>query len=568
MGFKMKKQWWHEKVAYQIYPKSFCDANGDGVGDIQGIISKLDYLKELGIDIIWISPMYQSPFIDQGYDISDYYAIDPVFGSMEDMEQLLSETKKRNMYLLMDLVVNHCSSQHEWFQKALQDPEGEYGDYFYIREGKDGGVPCNCNWRSYFGGSVWEKIPGTNKYYLHMFAKEQPDLNWENPVVRHKIYDMINWWLDKGLAGFRIDAIVNIKKDLSFSSMPPDREDGLCACSKMLKKVRGVEEFLQEMNQETFQKNGAFSIAELFDYDENELEKYIGDGGCFSSIFDFSTEGLGRDDRGWTAFQSIAPNEYRDTIYASQLRTGNRGFMANIFENHDEPRGVSHYIPEGECCEESKKLLALLLFMIKGLPFLYQGQEIGMENNQFTCIEELNDIHTIESYRIALEEGYTRQEAMELVNKYSRDNARTPMQWNDSENAGFTTGKPWLCVNQNYEKINVEEQSKDADSVLNFYKRLINLRKNDRYKEAIVYGDLELTDKQEDQQEDQVFSFYRRGEENTLLVLGNFQNKSVKIRVSDTIKEVILNTHPTYQLEKNEITLLPYQGLAACLELC
>ena len=283
----MKKRWWHNKTAYQIYPKSFLDSNGDGIGDLRGIIEKLDYLKELGIGIVWISPVYQSPFVDQGYDISDYYAIDPAFGTMEDMEELLAEAKKRDIAIVMDLVVNHCSDQHEWFQKALKDPFGPYGAYFYIREGKDGRPPCN--WRSYFGGSVWESLPGyDNLFYLHMFAKEQPDLNWENPKLRQEIYKMIRWWLEKGVAGFRIDAIINIKKDLRFSDFPADREDGMCAGTTMLACAHGILDFLTEMKEEAFAPYHAFTIGELFDFDQQELKRYIGEEGCFESIFDFA----------------------------------------------------------------------------------------------------------------------------------------------------------------------------------------------------------------------------------------------------------------------------------------
>ena len=283
----MKRTWWHDKVAYQIYPKSFYDTNDDGIGDIRGIIEKLDYLKMLGIDIIWVSPIYQSPFVDQGYDISDYYAIDPAFGTMNDFEELLEETKKRDMYLIMDLVVNHCSDQHEWFQKALKDPEGEYGQYFYLRKGKEGHPPSG-NYRSYFGGSVWEPIEGTEYYYFHAFAKEQPDLNWTNPKVREELYRMINWWLEKGVAGFRIDAIINIKKDLDFPAMEPDGKDGLVSYTKFVESVEGVEEMLQELKQQTFAKYDAFTIAELFN-EQRDVKEYIGEEGCFSTIFDFGS---------------------------------------------------------------------------------------------------------------------------------------------------------------------------------------------------------------------------------------------------------------------------------------
>ena len=322
-------------MAYQVYPKSFLDTNGDGIGDLRGIINKLDYLKDLGVDIVWISPVYCSPFVDQGYDISDYYNIDPCFGTMEDMDELLAEAKKRDMAVLMDLVVNHCSNEHEWFQKALADPDGEYGQYFYIREGKNGQPPCN--WRSYFGGSAWEPIPGTNKYYLHLFAKEQPDLNWENPKLREEIYKMMNWWLDKGLAGFRIDAIINIKKDLRFQDFPADRADGLCSCATMLAAAEGPGAFLREMKERTFDRVDAFTVGELFNYREEDLPRYIGENGYFSTIFDFSSEAAGCSEKGWYDRRKLSPDEYRDILYRVQRITANVGFMANIIENHDEP---------------------------------------------------------------------------------------------------------------------------------------------------------------------------------------------------------------------------------------
>lgn len=285
----MKRKWWHDKVAYQIYPKSFLDTNGDGIGDLKGIISKLDYLKELGIDIIWLSPVYESPFVDQGYDISDYYKIAEQFGTMDDFDTLVAEMKKRGMHLIMDLVVNHCSDKHEWFQKALADPGGPYAGYFYFREGKDGKAPSN--YRSNFGGPAWTKVPGTNKYYLHTFAKEQPDLNWENPVVRKKIYEMINWWFEKGISGFRIDAIINIKKNLDFPSFPADGDDGLVSCDKMLASAHGIGTFLEEMKHETFDKYDAFTVGEVFHLKEDELREFIGEDGHFSTKFDFSAHG-------------------------------------------------------------------------------------------------------------------------------------------------------------------------------------------------------------------------------------------------------------------------------------
>ena len=305
----MERKWWHDKVAYQIYPKSFLDTNGDGIGDLRGIISKLDYLKSLGIDIIWLSPIYKSPFVDQGYDISDYYAIAEEFGTMEEFDELLAEAKKRDMHIIMDLVINHCSDKHEWFQKALKDPDGEYADYFYFRKGKNGNPPSN--YRSYFGGSCWEKVPGTDKYYLHMFAKEQPDLNWENEKLRQKLYEMINWWLDKGLSGFRIDAIINIKKNLDFPDFEPDAEDGLAACYKMVESAEGVGELLEELKNNTFKKYDAFTVGEVFNMKPEELPEFIGENGHFSTIFDFCAQCLSDGEHGWYDAPKIDFDKWR-----------------------------------------------------------------------------------------------------------------------------------------------------------------------------------------------------------------------------------------------------------------
>ncbi len=339
----MERQWWHNKAAYQIWPKSFYDSNGDGVGDLPGITAKLDYLKELGVDIIWLSPVYQSPLADQGYDISDYQAIDPRFGTMEDMDHLLEEAKKRDIRLVMDLVVNHCSDEHIWFRRAVADPEGPYGQYFYFRKGKNGKPPCN--WRGYFGGSVWSLVPGqTDLYYLHLFHKKQPDLNWENPALRREIYSMINWWLDKGVAGFRIDAIVNIKKDLGFRDYPADRPDGLSDCRRMLTEpgvAEGLGAFLEEMKRETFAPHKAFTVGEVFDTDPARLAEFIGPEGHFSTMFDFAPTCLGKDTQGWARAKQPTTTQYRDACFASQRQAAGVGFLANIIEKPDAPRGGS-----------------------------------------------------------------------------------------------------------------------------------------------------------------------------------------------------------------------------------
>lgn len=549
----MLKKSWHEKVAYQIYPKSFHDTNADGVGDLPGIISKLDYLKELGVDIVWISPIYRSPFVDQGYDISDYYSIDPIFGSMEDMEQLIAEAKKRNIAILMDLVVNHCSDKHEWFQKAMKDPKGEYGDFFYIREGKGDKPPCN--WRSYFGGSAWEKIPGTNLYYLHSFAKEQPDLNWENPRVKEEVYKMMNWWLEKGLAGFRVDAIINIKKDTRFLDYPADRPDGTSSITNMLEKTTGVKEMLMELKRETFDKHNAFSIGELFNFKKEELASYIGENGCFSSIFNFDLHLLGRNDAGWYKFRSFTPNELRETLYKSQKEFQDIGFMANVIENHDEPRGASNFLPEEDCNETSKKMLAAIFMMMKGLPFIYQGQELGMTNSVFHSIDDFNDISTKDEYKVALAAGYSEAEALAIVSKYSRDNARTPFQWNNGKNAGFSEGSPWFAVNPNYKEINAENQISDPNSVLSFYKQLICLRKTEEYKDAVVYGEFEPCM----EQYKNLIAFYRKGENKKLLLIANYQNSAQKIFYGSEIPKILLNNYESLDAEGSSVLLKPYQ---------
>ena len=550
----MERKWWQDKVAYQIYPKSFYDTNGDGIGDLPGIIEKLDYLKDLGVDIIWLSPCYRSPLADQGYDISDYYDIAPRFGTMEDMDRLIAEAKKRGMYILMDLVVNHCSDEHEWFKKACQDPDGKYGNFFYLRDKKEDELPTN--WRSYFGGPVWEDLPGTNKQYLHVFHKKQPDLNWENPELREEVYKNINWWLDKGLGGFRIDAIINIKKALPMHNYEPDREDGLCYIGKMLEEATGIGEFLGEMRDRTFKPHDAFSVGEVFNAKDEELPDFIGDNGYFSSMFDFNETIFGGSEKGWYDCKEITPDDYKRCCFETQAKMGNFGFVSNIIENHDEPRGVSHYIPEGDCCNTSKKMLAALNFMLRGLPFIYQGQELGMENVPFKSIDEVDDISTLDEYKVALDAGLAPDAALKAVARRSRDNARTPMQWSDGKNAGFTTGTPWLRVNPNYTAINVEKEAQDPDSVLNFYKKLIALRKDPEYKETVVYGALEPFM----EERHNLMAYYRKWDK-TLLVVGNYQWDEQEIELPGACKKVLINNYPDVVIDGNKIKLHGYQVL-------
>lgn len=550
----MNKKWWHDKVAYQIYPKSFCDTNGDGIGDLKGVISKLDYLKELGIDIIWLSPIYQSPFVDQGYDISDYYKIDETFGTMEEFDTLLAEAKKRNMYIVMDLVINHCSDKHEWFQKALKEPEGEYGDYFYFRKGTNGNPPSN--YRSYFGGSAWEKVDGTDYYYLHMFAREQPNLNWNNPKVLNELYTMINWWLEKGVAGFRIDAIINIKKDLSFQSFAPDGADGLTSVWRMVESVDGVGELLEDLKRNTFEKYEAFTVAEVFNMKKDELAEFIGDNGHFSTMFDFSAHALSFGEHGWYDSKPVQFKDYRNALFHSQLECQDVGFLANIIENHDEPRGVNRYLPEHAQNTDGVKMLGTISVLLRGIPFLYQGQEIGMRNCPMDSIDEYDDISTKGEYQMALLAGLTQEEALKVCYLNSRDNARTPMQWDDTENSGFTSGKPWLKINPNYKEINVKAQLADEDSVLSYYKELLALRKSEEWEEVFTYGEfIPLFETEEN-----IFAYERKLNDKSAFILANFGNTEKSLTVSNTANlSILLNNKKKAQMGDESILLKPSQ---------
>ena len=556
----MERKWWHEKIAYQIYPKSFNDGNGDGIGDLRGIIEKLDYLKELGIDIVWISPIYQSPFVDQGYDISDYYKIAPEFGTMEEFDELLAEAKKRGIEIVMDLVINHCSDQHEWFQKALADPYGEYADYFYFEKGRNGGAPSN--YRSYFGGSVWEPVPGTDLYYLHLFAKEQPDLNWNNPKMKEELFAMIRWWLEKGVAGFRIDAIINIKKDPNFPDFPADGPDGLASCTKMVEEVEGVGELLEELRQKAFDPYQAFTVAEVFNMREEELKEFVGENGHFSTMFDFSAHLLTGGEHGWYDAKPVKFSEWKKTVIESQLEVQNVGFLANIIENHDEPRGASTYLPEYAVNPRGIKMLAAVNILLRGLPFLYQGQEIGMRNCPMDSIEDYDDINTKDQYRTALEAGCTEEEALDACIRYSRDNARTPMQWSHEKEAGFTTGKPWLKVNPNYTEINVEDQLKDEDSVLHFYKKLIALRKSEAYRETLIFGRFVPAF----EADEEVFAFYRESESgDRVFIAANFGKEEKTLTLPEKRYTVLLTNDDS--APEGTLSTLENDG-TLCLKSC
>lgn len=525
-----KTKWWQNSIAYQVYPRSFQDTNNDGIGDIGGIIERLDYLKSLGINILWISPIYKSPMVDMGYDIADYQAIDPQFGTMADFDRLSAECDKRGIKIVMDLVINHTSDQHDWFKKALADKNSKYRNYYIFKKTTNGKVPNN--WRSIFGGSTWTEVPGEpGTYYFHTFARQQPDLNWENSVLRHEIYDMINWWLDKGVSGYRCDAITHLKKDLDWASLEPDGNDGLVAVIKKGQNRPGIDFFLEELKRETFDKYDAVTIGEAYGVSDEDLPKYIGEDGYFSMIFDFSYLNIevknvdewyqGRSN--WTIY------DLKKTIFDSQKSIENaHGISANVLENHDQPRTLSKLIVKKEHqTPTAAKALATMYYFLPGVPFIYQGQEIGMKNMQRKTISEFNDVSTINNYQMALREGYSEDDALELVNYKSRDNARTPMQWDSSKYAGFSGVKPWLSMGTDRKGIDVADEKNNDESVLTFYRNLAVLRNDIQFHETIISGNLfEIVDVPEN-----VVGYKRETDSQTLTILVNLSNEEQEIKL-------------------------------------
>lgn len=534
----MNDQWWKEAIVYQIYPKSFKDSDGDGVGDINGIIEKLDYLQWLGVNVLWICPVYASPMADNGYDISDYYHIDPTFGTDEDMDRLIAEAGSRGMKILMDLVVNHTSNQHPWFRKALADPEGEYGDYYVFRQGNGKNPPDNL--RSYFGGSVWERIGDSDRYYFHAFAKEQPDLNWDNPRVREEIYDMMNYWLDKGLGGFRIDAIGNIKKNLVKSFYEPDGEDGLCYAGTWIQNQPGIEVYLKEMKERTLKPHNSMTVAEV-GVPEELLEQFVGEDGFFSMVFDFTYTDIDVPETGeWFVPTGWTIKDMRERIFQSQLSIQKTGWGAPYLENHDQPRSLNKYIPEPEINVHSATMLGTLFMMLRGTPFIYQGQEIGMTNIPMDQLSDYDDIATHDQYERALKEGVSPEKAWEAIYQRSRDNSRTPMQWNGNRNGGFSDGdKTWLKVNPNFEEINVEKEMAEDESVLHYYRKLIRLRTEGPYKDVAIYGDFQPYPAASDH----VIAFTREHEGSRLLVMLNVSNEETAVGLDSMNYKLVLGNY-------------------------
>lgn len=546
----MSKQWWKEIVAYQVYPRSFYDSNGDGIGDLPGLIEKLDYLKELGIDLIWVCPIFDSPNDDNGYDIRDYKAILDEFGTMEDCDRLIEEVHKRDMKIIFDLVVNHTSDEHEWFIESRSSKDNPYRDYYIWHEGDEEGNRPN-NWESIFSGSVWEYDEQTEEYYMHVFSKKQPDLNWENPAVRQDVYSLINWWLDKGIDGFRVDAISHIKKREGFPDMPnPLNKDVVPSYDGHMNQP-GIDKFLTELAAETFNNYDIMTVGEANGVSIKDAEQWVGEeSGYFDMIFQFEALGLWGERDG----EVFDLRDYKQVLTKWQEGLDGIGWNALYIENHDLIRAVSAMGDDSTLRKTSAKALGMMYFFMQGTPFIYQGQEIGMTNVQFDELTDYDDIQSVNRARQMMEEGTPREEAMNYIYASSRDNVRTPMQWNSQPEAGFTTGTPWLGVNPNYADINVAESLKDPNSIYHFYKEMIALRRDN---EALIYGSYELVLPLHKQ----VYAYKRQGESETYLIVVNVFNDSAEVDLTPfDLKELVLTNYEVPNSLEKDIQLRPYEA--------
>lgn len=550
----MEKKWWKESVVYQIYPRSFKDSNGDGIGDINGITEKMDYLQELGVDVIWLSPVYQSPNDDNGYDISDYQAIMKEFGTMEDFDRMLAAAHEHGLKLVMDLVVNHTSDEHPWFVESRKSLDNPYRDYYIWRPAKDGKEPNN--WGSCFSGSAWKYDPQTDMYFLHLFSQKQPDLNWDNPKVRQEVFDMMNWWLDKGVDGFRMDVISLISKKPDL----PDGPVGINGYASFNEPANGphVHEYLQEMRKKVLNRKETITVGECSGVTLEEAKKYASsDGKELNMVFQFEHMDVDADASNKWTDKKMDLRDMKEVLTRWQKGLEDIAWNSLFWENHDQPRSISRYGNDSpQYREVSAKMLATCLHMMQGTPYVYQGEELGMTNVPFTSIDQFRDLDSINAYRELVEEQkvFTSEEMMRYLRYKSRDNARTPFQWDDSENAGFSTGTPWIMVNPNYKEINAKDQLEREDSVFRYYQKLIRLRKE---QEVIVYGtyDLLLPDSKE------IYAYTRTLGEDKLLVVCNFYEQETSFALPEEFSDgnCLISNYPEVSL-KAEMTLRPYEA--------
>lgn len=553
----MEKTWWKESVVYQIYPRSFCDSNGDGIGDLNGITSKLEYLKELGIGVIWLSPVYQSPNVDNGYDISDYQGIMEEFGTMEDYDRMLNHAHELGIKIVMDLVVNHTSDQHPWFVESRKSKDNPYHDYYLWRDGRDGKEPNN--WGAVFGGSAWEYEEDKEMYYLHLFAKEQPDLNWDNPQVRKEVFDMMTWWCDKGIDGFRMDVISMISKAPEMPDGPVGKS-GYGDFGPSCVNGPHEHEYLQEMNKTVLSKYDLMTVGECSGVTVEEAKKYASSNGNeLSMVFQFEHMGLDEGKNCKWCDRKMALIELKQVMSKWQTELEGEAWNSLYWCNHDQPRIVSRLGNDSnEYREVSAKMLGTCLHMMQGTPYVYQGEELGMTNYPFRSLEEFRDVESIHAYEEFTEKGiFTPDDMFAYISYKGRDNARTPMQWDDTEQAGFTTGTPWIGVNPNYKQINARKQIAQEDSVFNYYKKLIGLRKE---YEIIVYGSYQLLlpdDKE-------IYAYLRTLDNQTLLVVCNFTDHNAAFSCPEEVDgkngEVLISNYGLEQLKK-ETTLRPYEAM-------
>ena len=523
----MERKWWKESVVYQIYPRSFMDSNGDGIGDIRGITSKLDYLKELGIDVIWLSPVYQSPNDDNGYDISDYQAIMQEFGNMEDFDEMLAAAHERGIKIMMDLVVNHTSDEHRWFVESRKSKENPYRDYYIWREAKDGREPNN--WGSCFGGSAWQYDETTDMYFLHLFSKKQPDLNWDNGAVRREVFDMMTWWLEKGVDGFRMDVISMISKVPGLPDGPKDKDALYGDFGPSVINGPHVHDYLKEMRKEVLSKFDTITVGETSGVTVEEAVKYAADDESeLNMVFQFEQNDLDGGEHGKWNLNKIYLPDLKAVLNRWQTYLEGKAWNSLYWSNHDQPRIVSRLGNDTEAYRElSAKMLATCLHMMKGTPYIYQGEELGMTNVPFASMDEFRDIESINAYREYTENGIIAPEdMMKYLNYKSRDNARTPMQWSDEENGGFTKGTPWIKINPNYTTINAREQMEREDSVFHYYQKLISLRKKEP---VIVYGTFALLMPEDED----IFMYTRTYEQEKLLVICNFSQKERELEIPE-----------------------------------
>lgn len=546
----MERNWWKEAVAYQVYPRSFNDSNNDGIGDLPGMVEKLDYLKDLGIDVIWLSPMYKSPNDDNGYDISDYQDIMEEFGTMEDFNHLLSEVHKRGMKLILDLVVNHTSDEHPWFIESRSSKDNPKRDWYIWADPKSDGSEPN-NWESIFNGSTWEYDDTTKQYYFHLFSKKQPDLNWSNPDVREAVFKMMNWWFEKGIDGFRVDAITHIKKTFEAGDLPVPKGKQYAPAFDVDMNQPGIQDWLQEMKDKSLSHYDIMTVGEANGVNPDNAKEWVGEKeGKFNMIFQF--EHLGLWSTGDSKFDVLS---YKNVLNRWQKQLEGIGWNALFIENHDQPRRVSTWGDDKKYWFESATSHAVVYFLQQGTPFIYQGQEIGMTNYPFESIETFNDVAVKTEYQIVKSQGGDVNQLLDKYKMENRDNSRTPMQWTNEVNGGFTEGTPWFPVNPNYKTINVAQQSEDSDSVLNFYKRLIKLKKSD---DIYTYGEFNLID----DANENIFAYTRKLNNKTILVAGNLTDTVASLNLPFEIEPSYIKLH-NYKNDLDITNMRPFEAFVA-----